>query len=184
MGPGALALPLALRVDGEQLLLDAEGEELFELVANGDWWGLFPGCLTDPEVFTPRLLDPRDPLDLRGMWRVATAIITGLCGTDWWAGQRLAALARSAWFDLDGWCAERGVDPALLPLHRLCALTYRWQASYAQTEAELLKLRSQVFDPPRSLPRLGIAPWTREQEAAGFASTMANLGALGGLRTS
>jgi hypothetical protein len=172
---GPIVPPHSLRVDGREVELDVDQADLFRLVGDGDWWGVFPGSLTDPDAFTDRLLDPHDPLDLRDMWRVATELIGRLCGCEWWAGMRLAAAARRAWFALDGWCAARGVDPGRLPLHRLCALVYRWQLDLASSDKEVRKFHAAVFDPPARLARLGVTPWTREEEAASFRSTLAAL---------
>lgn len=70
----------------------------------------------------------------------------------------------------DGWCASRNVEPAALPIDRLCNLVYYWLVRNADDKRRA-DIDAHLHRPPPGADDVGM--WSAESEMAAFRSASA-----------
>lgn len=151
----------------------------------GCWWNLIPARLDHAETLYGRLLDPDDDLDLDRLEHVAEQVLGAVCGLDFHAACRLAAMVYGNWLVFDGYCTTVGFRPLHEPISRVLAAAYTWRRSLCSKEAEIARLDSEIWAPPPPETASGAArdavppSWSDEREADAFASAMSMLTTAG-----
>jgi hypothetical protein len=158
-GPAAPG-PLPITIDGRPYQLNVPGgRALCGIATDGQWPQLVPGLLAadDRAEIEARLRDPRDRLSLYACWRIAVGVAPELYGVEWWAAQRLCALAVERWRDWSAWCVAHGLDVDTASAHRIVSSVWAWVCDSVHEEKDLQRAQSQLFDPPPELRRTGTA---------------------------
>lgn len=79
------------------------------------------------------------------------------------------------WADLDGYTtAHGGPNLRRLPIKRFCSLVWWFITRNAESEADIEKLREQVWLPPKGEEGQGV--WSAEAETDSFHNLMTDLG--------
>ncbi|MFF2650606.1 hypothetical protein [Streptomyces sp. NPDC058045] len=154
-GPAAPG-PLPLTIDTTTVtLLVPGGRTLAGIAASGQWPDLLPGLLDDAdrEYVTGRVRDPCDPMTWHACWRIVLGVAPEVYGVEWWAAQRLCALAEDRWRDWSAWCVRRGLDVDTASGHRIVSAVWAWIVDTAQEEKDLFRVERIIFDPPPELRR-------------------------------
>lgn len=179
--------PVTFTVDAVTYTLDdIPTRDWFEVLTTqrpACWLQILPNRLagTGPQELAQRVVDDEDDFDIDDMERIAEAVISQACGTDFEAARNLAISGYSNWMIFDGWCASRGFAPLDEPVSRAIAAVYAWRRSLCVEKGDLAKLDAEIFVMPPGTTvsgrprRAEPAGWTDEVEAAGFMSAMANL---------
>lgn len=178
------APPCDVNVGGDTLHIRAvDSVTLLGIVADGSWPGVLPGLLDEDSAVRlwSRWLDDDDDLDWGDVFPVATSLMTRFSGCDWWGAQRILAIARAHWFEFDAHCAGMAFDPHTGPVYRTTAVAYAWlveqqidHSDNKKTTANLARLEQVLWTPPPWLAAGSepVAPWTPEEESAGFFAAM------------
>jgi len=152
-GPG----PLPITIDGRRYTLRVpdRGHKLASVAATGQWQMIMPGMLSkqDRTDIHLRIRTASDPLTLHACWRIAVGVAPELYGVEWWAAQRLCALAQERWRDWAAWCVRRGLDVDTASAHRIISAVWAWLLDHAQEERDIHRLEREIFDPPPELRR-------------------------------
>lgn len=186
------SLPLTFQLDEDSYTLPHLDTrtwlDALVLQPPGCWFQLIPAQLAadDGDRLFARLTDPHDPLDLDDLEHAAITVLGQVCGVDFFAACRLAALAYGAWMIFDGWAVSVGFDPLREPIARVLAAVYTWRRALCTKESELARLDAEIWQPApvttaSGRPRQAEPPnWTDEQESASFMAALSNLGGTRG----
>ncbi|TBO60915.1 hypothetical protein EYS09_03865 [Streptomyces kasugaensis] len=154
-GPAAPG-PLPILVDGRSYaLVVPDGRALAGIAAAGQWPQIVPGLLSDADrvEVEERLRDPADRLGLYACWRIVLGLAPEVYGVEWWAAQRLCALAQERWRDWSAWCVGHGLDVDTASAHRIVSGVWAWIGESIQEEKDLHAAEREIFDPPPELRR-------------------------------
>ncbi|GHI91749.1 hypothetical protein [Streptomyces olivaceus] len=154
-GPAAPG-PLALTIDGRPFtLVVPDGQTLADIAVSGQWPRLLPGLLDEDsrDLLTARIRTPYDPMTWHAVFRIVLGLAPELYGVEWWAAQRLCALARERWRDWSAWCVRRGLDVDTASGHRIVSAVWAWLMDHAQEQKDIVRLERDIFDPPPELRR-------------------------------
>ena len=97
-----------------------------------------------------------------------------MVGKPYYVGWRLILAAADEWEFIDGWAAGHAVDLDRMPVHRFTHFMWWFLTRNAQDEAEVARLRAQVWQPPAGAVPEG--PWAPEAEQGAFGSLKSALG--------
>lgn len=154
-GPAAPG-PLPVLVDGRSYaFVVPDGRTLAGIAAAGQWPKLVPGLFSDVDraEVEARLRAPDDRLGLYACWRIVLGLAPEVYGVEWWAAQRLCALAQERWRDWSAWCVRRSLDIDAASGHRIVSSVWAWVTDSIQEETDLVRAEREIFDPPLELRR-------------------------------